>query len=61
MVNGRDDFDLPYESAQVPLFNALGPAAADKRHAVLPGGHLPPQPQLAYKRSSTGSIEFWDR
>jgi cephalosporin-C deacetylase-like acetyl esterase len=49
MVNGRDDFDLPYESAQVPLFNALGTAAADKRHAVLPGGHLPPEPQLAYK------------
>ena len=45
MVNGRDDFDLPYASAQVPLFKMLGTAAADKRHAVLEGGHLPPQPQ----------------
>src|SRR5205085_2239864 len=44
MVNGRDDFDLPYASAQVPLFNMLGTPAADKRHAVLEGGHIPPKP-----------------
>ena len=25
MVNGREDFDLPFESAQLPLFTALGP------------------------------------
>jgi formylglycine-generating enzyme required for sulfatase activity len=49
MVNGREDFDLPYETAQIPLFNALGTAAADKRHAVLEGGHIPPRPQLVYK------------
>jgi eukaryotic-like serine/threonine-protein kinase len=49
MVNGRDDFDLPYASAQVPLFNMLGTPAADKRHAVLEGGHIPPKPQLVYK------------
>jgi len=49
MVNGRDDFDLPYASAQVPLFNMLGTAAPDKRHAVFEGGHLPPKPQLVYK------------
>lgn len=49
MVNGREDFDLPYDSAQVPLFYALGTAPADKRHAVLEGGHIPPKPQLVFK------------
>ena len=49
MVNGREDFDLPYETAQVPLFNMLGTAKADKRHAVLEGGHLPPRPQAVFK------------
>jgi len=48
-VNGREDFDLPYETAQIPLFKALGSAAGDKRHAVLEGGHIPPRPQLVYK------------
>jgi dipeptidyl aminopeptidase/acylaminoacyl peptidase len=49
MVNGREDFDLPYDTAQVPLFNMLGTAPADKRHAVLEGGHLPPRPQAVFK------------
>jgi hypothetical protein len=47
MVNGREDFDLPYDTAQVPLFDMLG--SADKHHAVLEGGHIPPRPQLVYK------------
>jgi tRNA A-37 threonylcarbamoyl transferase component Bud32/dienelactone hydrolase len=49
MVNGRDDFDLPYETAQVPMFRMLGTADADKRHAVLEGGHIPPRPQDVFK------------
>jgi pimeloyl-ACP methyl ester carboxylesterase len=49
MVNGREDFDLPYETAQVPMFNMLGTAPADKRHAVLEGGHIPPRPQAVFK------------
>ncbi len=49
MVNGREDFDLPYATAQVPMFRMLGTAAADKRHAVLEGGHIPPRPQEVYK------------
>ena len=49
MVNGREDFDLPYDTAQVPLFNALGSPADQKRHAVLEGGHIPPRPQLVFK------------
>jgi len=49
MVNGREDFDLPYGTAQVPLFEALGTAPADKRHAVLAGGHIPSNPQQVFK------------
>lgn len=49
MVNGRDDFDLPYDTAQVPLFHALGTPATEKRHAVLEGGHIPPRPQDVFK------------
>ena len=49
MVNGRDDFDLPYKTAQLPLLRALGTAEADKRHAVLEGGHMPPEPQRVFK------------
>lgn len=49
MVNGREDFDLPYDTAQVPMFQMLGTPAEHKRHAVLEGGHLPPRPQLVFK------------
>jgi len=49
MVNGREDFDLPYDTAQVPMFKALGTPGAEKRHAVLPGGHIPPRPQDVFK------------
>ena len=31
MVNGREDFDLPYDTAQVPLFNMLGTPARTER------------------------------
>ena len=42
MINGRDDYILPLESSQRPLFELLGAPDADKRHAVLDGGHIPP-------------------
>ena len=57
MVNGREDFDLPYASAQVPLFNMLGTRAADKQHRVLEGGHLPPKPVLVFKEI----LDWFDR
>jgi len=31
------------------LFRMLGTSAADKRHAVLEGGHIPPRTQEVYK------------
>jgi pimeloyl-ACP methyl ester carboxylesterase len=49
MVNGREDFDLPYDTAQVPMFDMLGTAAADKRHVVMEGGHIPPRPEEVIK------------
>jgi formylglycine-generating enzyme required for sulfatase activity/tRNA A-37 threonylcarbamoyl transferase component Bud32/dienelactone hydrolase len=42
MVNGNRDFTYPLETSQRPLFRTLGVAEPDKRHAVLEGGHLPP-------------------
>ncbi len=49
MVNGREDFDLPYATAQVPMFRLLGTPPADKKHAVLEGGHIPAHRQEPIK------------
>jgi dienelactone hydrolase len=49
MVNGREDFDLPYATAQVPMFKMLGTPAADKKHAVFEGGHIPAKRQEPIK------------
>jgi eukaryotic-like serine/threonine-protein kinase len=49
MVNGREDFDLPYATAQVPMFKMLGTPAADKKHAVFEGGHMPLRQQEPIK------------
>jgi predicted esterase len=42
MINGRDDFLIPYELQQQPLFERLGASEYEKRHARLEGGHIPP-------------------
>ncbi len=42
MINGRDDYLTPVESSQRPFFELLGAPPEDKRHALLDGGHLPP-------------------
>jgi dienelactone hydrolase len=49
MVNGREDFDLPYTTAQLPMFRLLGTPAAQKRHVVLEGGHIPRHPNEAIR------------
>jgi predicted esterase len=41
MINGRDDFILPYELSQRPFFAMLGAPSDKKRHARLAGGHIP--------------------
>jgi len=42
MINGKDDFLMPFKTSQQPFFDLLGTPVEDKRHAVLEGGHLPP-------------------
>jgi predicted esterase len=41
MINGRDDFIMPYELSQQPFFAMLGAPNDGKRHARLAGGHIP--------------------
>lgn len=43
MINGKNDFDIPVERLQLPMFRLLGTPAADKRHVVVEGGHVPPR------------------
>ena len=39
MLNGRYDYEAPFEASQRPLFDLLGSPAGEKRHAVLEFGH----------------------
>jgi eukaryotic-like serine/threonine-protein kinase len=41
MVNGRDDFLMPYEFSQRPFFELIGAPDDQKRHVLLDGGHIP--------------------
>ena len=42
MVNGRQDFLVPYETNQKPLFDALGTPVSDKKLVLYEGGHRNP-------------------
>lgn len=39
MMNGHYDAIFPYESSQVPFFEALGTPASQKKHLTFPSGH----------------------
>lgn len=41
MINGVDDFIMPYDTAQRTFFELLGSSPGSKRHARLTGGHIP--------------------
>ncbi len=41
MLNGRDDFLLPYEKSQQPFLSLLGAPADRKKLVRLEGGHIP--------------------
>jgi formylglycine-generating enzyme required for sulfatase activity/cephalosporin-C deacetylase-like acetyl esterase len=42
MINGRQDFALPLEASQEPMFRLLGAPQTDKRHVVFAdSGHFP--------------------
>jgi pimeloyl-ACP methyl ester carboxylesterase len=42
LINGRRDFMHPYETGQVPYFNAFAVPDRDKEFVVLEAGHIPP-------------------
>jgi predicted esterase len=44
MINGRDDYLVPFAESQRPLFELLGAEPSNKRHARLAGGHIPSDP-----------------
>jgi cephalosporin-C deacetylase-like acetyl esterase len=39
MLNGRYDYLFPYETSQIPMFEAFGTPAKDKRHVVFETAH----------------------
>jgi serine/threonine protein kinase/formylglycine-generating enzyme required for sulfatase activity/dienelactone hydrolase len=39
MVNGKEDFVFPYETAQRPMYELLGTPNKHKEHKLYPGGH----------------------
>jgi dienelactone hydrolase len=47
LLNGRFDFELPFESSQRPLFDLLGAPAENKRHVVFETGHALPVDDVA--------------
>ncbi|HEY7912218.1 MAG TPA: SUMF1/EgtB/PvdO family nonheme iron enzyme, partial [Blastocatellia bacterium] len=47
LMGGRNDFILPVETSQAPLFRLLGTPAEHKRHVIFEGaGHVPPRIEL---------------
>jgi dienelactone hydrolase len=46
MLNGKYDYDFPYETSQLPLFRLLGTPPEQKRHVVYETGHFVPRTQL---------------
>jgi eukaryotic-like serine/threonine-protein kinase len=42
LLNGRYDFEVPFETSQCPLFDLLGTPADHKRHTVFETGHALP-------------------
>ena len=43
LMAGRYDVMQPLETAQKPLFELLGTPAAEKRHFIFDGSHVPPR------------------
>jgi dienelactone hydrolase len=53
VLNGRYDFETPYETAQLPMFDLLGAPAGQKRHVIFESGHALPVAEVA------GEILAW--
>jgi formylglycine-generating enzyme required for sulfatase activity/dienelactone hydrolase len=46
MLNGRYDFNFPYDKAVIPFFNLLGTPDKDKRHVVYETDHYVPKNEM---------------
>jgi len=55
MVNARADFGYPIETAQLPLFRALG--AQNKNHLLFEGGHI----AVRIHEMIKGILDWFDR
>src|SRR5205085_2508634 len=56
MLNGRYDFEMPFETAQRPLFDLLGSPAENKKHMVFEKGHA-----LAVEDVAPAILQWLDR
>ncbi len=56
MLNGRDDFTFPVKSSQIPMFQALGTPAKDKRSVLYDGGHIFP-----FARVEKDTLDWLDK
>ncbi len=56
MINGRNDFDTPFDQLQVPLFRLLGSPPGQKRHFLVESGHVVPR-NLVVKET----LDWFDR
>jgi dipeptidyl aminopeptidase/acylaminoacyl peptidase len=57
VVNGRSDFVIPHEAAQLPMFRLLGAPESDKRLVLLEGGHAP----STYQPAIEETLAWFDR
>ncbi len=56
MLNGRDDFTFPVTSSQIPMFQAFGTPAQNKRSVLYDGGHVFP-----FARIEKDTLEWLDK
>ena len=56
MLNGRDDFTFPIETAQVPMFTLLGTPDGRQDATLYDGGHVFP-----FARIMKDSLEWLDK
>jgi hypothetical protein len=57
MINGKHDFNFPYEASQVAFFELLGTPAAQKQLIALDWGHLP----QGYTEVSRAMLDWSDQ
>jgi len=57
MMNGRYDAIFPYESSQVPFFEALGTPESQKKHLTYPSGHSSYGWNMEYVVESLGWLD----